>query len=169
MRLEDEKFLETIKATPLVSIDLVIANAKGGMLVGKRLNEPARNFWFVPGGRIRKGETIAGAFQRISQAELNTRRALKDARLIGAFDHIYDTNFAEVDHISTHYVVLAYALRLDIDLKALPKTQHSEWKWASQANLSDIHPNTSAYFQFVPMVHGNLGCEGPQLITSERC
>src|SRR5687767_7562775 len=45
MRLDDDKFLKIIEATPLVSIDLIIRNAQGQVLLGKRLNRPAQGFW----------------------------------------------------------------------------------------------------------------------------
>ena len=49
MYLKKEEFLETIKNTPLVAIDLIIENDSGEILLGKRNNNPAKNFWFVPG------------------------------------------------------------------------------------------------------------------------
>ena len=126
MKLESSRFLEIVKSTPLVSIDLVILSASKSMLVGRRVNEPAKDTWFVPGGRIRKDETIKRAFCRICKDELNQEIGIQDSRLIGAFDHKYDTNFAGVKNISTQYIVLAYGLFRDIDLNTLPRTQHSE-------------------------------------------
>jgi colanic acid biosynthesis protein WcaH len=37
--------------------------------MGWRENEPAKRTWFVPGGRIRKDEKIADAFERIIRTE----------------------------------------------------------------------------------------------------
>ena len=62
MFLTDDKFLDVIKATPLVAIDLIIKNSSGFVLLGKRFNRPARGFWFVPGGRIRKDETLENQY-----------------------------------------------------------------------------------------------------------
>ena len=56
--------IEVIKHTPLVSIDLIVRNGKDQILVGLRTNEPAKGFWFVPGGRILKNERITEAFKR---------------------------------------------------------------------------------------------------------
>ncbi|MHC5075082.1 MAG: GDP-mannose mannosyl hydrolase, partial [Planctomycetota bacterium] len=52
MEIKDDEFINVIKLTPLVSIDLLIKNADGKYLLGLRENEPAGNYWFVPGGRI---------------------------------------------------------------------------------------------------------------------
>src|SRR5260221_11714328 len=110
MRLNDEDFLRVISSTPLVSIDLIIENEKQEILLGKRLNRPAKDFWFVPGGRIRKNELIASAVERVSREELGI--AVARTGLFGAYDHLYDDNFSGRPGVSTHYVVLAYCCQL---------------------------------------------------------
>jgi len=106
--ISNKRFLKIIDSTPLVSIDLILGNQQGKTLLGKRTNRPAQGYWFVPGGCIRKNEKLADAIKRISLAELGTEITLGEAQLLGAYDHIYDDNFADVDGINTHYVVLAY-------------------------------------------------------------
>ena len=48
MHLDDKTFLRVIEATPLVSIDLLVRNERGQVLLGKRANRPAQGLWFVP-------------------------------------------------------------------------------------------------------------------------
>jgi colanic acid biosynthesis protein WcaH len=59
--LDKELFSTVIESTPLISIDLVVKNNLGQTLLGQRLNKPAKGFWFVPGGRILKDESLATA------------------------------------------------------------------------------------------------------------
>ena len=106
--IDDQKLLQVIDSTPLVSIDLILQNSMGEVLLGKRTNRPALNSWFVPGGRIRKNERIAEAFKRISLKELGCELSLENAELLGGFDHIYEDNYLNQKGINTHYVVLAY-------------------------------------------------------------
>jgi hypothetical protein len=40
-----------VENVPLVSVDLVVEH-DGGVLLGKRENEPAQGEWFVPGGTV---------------------------------------------------------------------------------------------------------------------
>ncbi len=47
-------FKTVINSTPLISVDLVIKNNEGQILLGKRTNRPAKGFWFVPGGWVLK-------------------------------------------------------------------------------------------------------------------
>ena len=147
--LSDEKFLEIIEATPLVSIDLIVENSDGEILLGKRLNRPAKNYWFVTGGRIRKNERITDAFSRISTTEFGYEFTIDNAELLGAYNHIYDDNAFNRKGINTHYVVLAYKVKYTNDSTLLMDKQHSEIRWwgiNELLNADDVHPNTKAYF-----------------------
>lgn len=70
MKLSQADFGFIVRHMPLVSIDLFVRNPDDAILLGLRRNEPAKDTWFVPGGVIRKGETRAQAFERISHMEL---------------------------------------------------------------------------------------------------
>ncbi|WP_324295571.1 NUDIX domain-containing protein [Rheinheimera sp. UJ51] len=63
MFLDNSTFSTVLASTPLVSIDLLIENTKGEILLGERKNRPAQGFWFVPSGRILKNESLAAAFK----------------------------------------------------------------------------------------------------------
>jgi colanic acid biosynthesis protein WcaH len=143
------EFIDIINATPLVSVDLIIQNPKQQILLGKRLNRPAMGFWFVPGGRIRKNETLDKAISRISHTELGITLSRQDSHLLGAYDHIYTDNYFDKDGINTHYIALGYAFTLDEIPKIQTDDQHSDINWFSVEQLlkhPDIHPNTKAYF-----------------------
>ena len=75
-----------------------------------RNNEPAKGFWFVPGGRILKNERVSEAFERIMKEELGLDVSYQDAELVGVFDHMYDTNFANKQGFGTHYVVITHKI-----------------------------------------------------------
>ena len=147
--LQEQTFLDVIKHTPLVSIDLIFEDRSGKVLLGKRVNRPAQGYWFVPGGRIRKNEKIANAFRRIVLAELGVMATLADADLLGAFDHIYDDNCFGADGVNTHYVVLAYRVPWQDDWTITKDSQHTQMRWWSLASLSvaeEVHENTRLYF-----------------------
>ena len=63
--LSTDEFTFVVRNAPLVSFDIVIKDPDGNVLVGMRTNEPAKGKYFVPGGIIRKNETLADAFARI--------------------------------------------------------------------------------------------------------
>lgn len=128
MFLDSEAFRQVVASTPLVSIDLVVRNTKGELLLGKRLNRPAQGYWFVPGGRVLKDESLDAAFQRLAEVELGCQLQRKSARLLGVYEHFYDDSVFG-DDPSTHYVALAYCVCTDLDLGQLPTPQHGEYRW----------------------------------------
>ncbi|MFC4656781.1 GDP-mannose mannosyl hydrolase [Rheinheimera marina] len=147
MFLEKELFQQVVAATPLVSVDLIVRNSSGLVLLGKRLNRPAQGYWFVPGGRICKGEALADAFKRLTLAELGQELDYTQARLIGAFDHFYDDSvFGSTP--STHYVALGHEVLLE-QVADLPLEQHNAYQWMSVEELlsrPDVHRHTKLYF-----------------------
>src|SRR5262249_19183063 len=100
-----------IRLAPLISIDLIIRNARDEVLLGLRRNEPAKGGYFVPGGMILKNERLAEAFARLLKTETDHAASLDDARLIGVFEHFYDNNRSGNCGYGTHYVVLGYEFR----------------------------------------------------------
>ena len=147
--IDDEKFLEIIDSTPLVSIDLILEDNEGRVLLGKRVNRPAQGSWFVPGGIIHKSERFADAIQRVSLTELGSTILIDDTQFLGVFEHIYSDNCFCKEGVSTHYVVLAYKVNTKKDLEIIPDSQHSDIKWWSIPDLlndPDVHKNTKIYF-----------------------
>jgi len=147
--LPREQFLEVVARAPLVSIDLVVRDGTGHVLLGLRRNAPARGFWFVPGGVIRKNETFDAAYRRITRNELGLELPRAESRLLGAYEHFYAENADDRPGFGTHYVVLAHALTVE-RLPALPPEQHSVYRWLSPAEIletADVHDNTKAYFR----------------------
>ena len=150
MRLNDKTLLEIVNSIPLVSIDLVMRNTAGEVLLGKRVNRPAKGNWFVPGGRIRKNELILDSINRISEAELGISLTSGPPRFLGVFEHIYDDNFLGEAGVNTHYVVLAYECQIEDDARLELDSQHSETKWWSVNELlnnPDVHKYVKAYFR----------------------
>ena len=147
--MNQDEFLNVIDKAPLVSIDILLKDADGKVLLGYRNNRPAQGFWFVPGGRIRKNETLEQAMLRISLAELGFEISIANTHLIGAFDHIYDDNFKGASGVNTHYVALGHEFNLPADQSITIDSQHEQVKWWSIKDLlnSDaVHNNTKAYF-----------------------
>ncbi|WNC71173.1 GDP-mannose mannosyl hydrolase [Thalassotalea psychrophila] len=153
MFLEKETFKTVIASTPLISIDLVIRNSQGQYLLGYRNNKPAQGYWFVPGGRILKDERKDDAFTRLVLNELGVHLSIENAKFHGVYEHFYDDCvFSDdkvfCDEVSTHYIVLAYEVVLDIALDDLPDAQHSQYKWVDADEMlaaSDVHVHSKWY------------------------
>lgn len=150
MFLSKDSFSSLIASAPLVSIDVVVLNEQGQALLGSRLNKPAKGYWFVPGGRIQKGETLEAAFERLTLNELGKCYSLTQAQLQGPYTHIYDDHVFG-DEFGTHYVAIAYRLIVkETDLSLPIKEQHGAYQWFEQHTLleaCDVHLHTKWYFQ----------------------
>lgn len=152
-KLPFNAYKQVVKNTPLVSIDLIIEDAEGKFLLGYRLNNPAKNTWFVPGGVIRKNEHFKDAFKRTTLDELGIEITLNNASYIGLYEHIYDANFADDPNFNTHYIVNAFHVKLHQKNIELPKAQHSQYWWATKEELlthKQVHQNTKNYFNDYP-------------------
>ncbi|UGA57352.1 GDP-mannose mannosyl hydrolase [Vibrio sp. VB16] len=147
--LELKTFKTVVASTPLISMDLIVQNDIGQILLGFRRNRPAQGFWFVPGGRILKDERFEAAFSRLSETELGERYALSQANFLGPYEHLYKDNFSD-EGFSTHYVVLGYKIVWNGKLSDLPTEQHCDYLWWDAEDLlssTEVHDNTKAYFQ----------------------
>jgi colanic acid biosynthesis protein WcaH len=160
-RLDDLTFKTVIDCTPLISIDLVVRDGEGRVLLGQRLNRPAQGFWFVPGGRILKGESLADAFRRLTLVELGIEFDIADARYLGLYEHFYDdsiyTDESKGVEISTHYVVNGFEVVLpsadtvsaNILPAYLPEEQHGAYYWFTKEKLmasDEVHVHSKWYF-----------------------
>ncbi len=147
MFLDTSEFSQIIKNTPLISIDLIVKNNQNEVLLGKRSNNPAKGFWFTPGGRIYKDESIEDAFRRISKDELGTKFNISDAKFLGVFQHFYDDNVFN-NKFSTHYIVLAFEIETSKKL-GLDRIQHLGQKWFKKDTLNSsdlVHKYVKDYF-----------------------
>jgi GDP-mannose mannosyl hydrolase len=147
--LNKDEFAQVVRNAPLVAIDVIIRNPDHCVLVGLRTNAPAKGKWFVPGGVVRKYERLAEAFARIVKAEIGFEASIENARFLGVYEHLYDSNFLEAEEFGTHYVVLAYELNLDRQPPIVSDGQHSDFRWMTPAQLTsspEVHHNTRTYF-----------------------
>ncbi|WP_082224230.1 NUDIX domain-containing protein [Halorubrum sp. T3] len=104
--ISEEDWNTIVANSPIVSVDLLV-RYKDGLLFGKRTNKPAKGYWFLPGGRVQKGETRCEAVDRIAKEELGLSVEIVES--LGAFEHIYETS--DVDSVATkHYLANGYVV-----------------------------------------------------------
>jgi colanic acid biosynthesis protein WcaH len=140
-------FKQVVEHAPLFAIDFVVVNERNQILVGRRKNAPAKNYWFVPGGRVYKNESLEDAFVRISNAELGLKIARDQAWLLGLYDHFYNDSFFSTN-VSTHYINATHAIRNNSGDLNLSKEQHKSYRWLSIEDLIDdktVHKFSKIY------------------------
>lgn len=148
--LSDNDFRTIVQLTNLFAIDLIVENTAGEILVGLRTNPPAKGYWFVPGGRVRKNELLINALHRIMYEE--TALSADDIgviRLHGLYEHLYnDDSFGDTVG-GTHYIVAACNVALRDAATIHPDFQHKQIKFMPiKEIISDptVHEYVKYYF-----------------------
>ena len=139
-----------VRLGPVASIDLIIRDARSKVLLGLRNNEPAKGYFFVPGARVWKGERLREAFERILKNEVNYVGSFDQARLLGVFEHFYETNRFDQHGYGTHYIATAYEFRAGDTSTIVADSQHREYSWWDESDIlrsDQVHENTKAYFR----------------------
>jgi len=154
MSLSLNDFKNLCKISHLTAIDLIIYY-NNSVLCGLRKNAPAKNTYFVPGGRIQKMELMNDAIQRIAIFELGITLDVNRINKLGTYEHIYVDSFVD-DNISTHYIVFPISYTLTdfeystiIECIKVFNIQHLCTIWQNIDTIldnPDIHQYTKYYF-----------------------
>lgn len=142
-------FKLAIEHLPLFAMDMLVVNKRHEILLGKRVNPPAKGYWFVPGGRVFKNEQLADAFKRIAKSELGFELSYNKAKLLGLYDHFYPDSVIS-ESISTHYINATHVIEVDVLLLDLPCAQHTEYRWITVNELetdSSVHQYSKVFVQ----------------------
>lgn len=103
-----DEWATIVESVPVPSVDLIVST-DDGIVLAKRENNPAKGEWFVPGGRIKKGERLTDAVQRVADEELGVDVTICER--LGAYDHLYDVS--DVPDTSKHYVAHGFVVTPD--------------------------------------------------------
>ena len=79
--IPEKLYQKIVNVIPVCCVDLVIKKNNQFLLV-KRLEDPARNKWWFPGGRVLFNESLKNAVKRKLREELNIRK-LKEIKFLG--------------------------------------------------------------------------------------
>jgi colanic acid biosynthesis protein WcaH len=127
-------YREFITRLPIACVDVAIVH-RGAVLLVKRKDDPARGQWWVPGGRVRKGEKLR---------ETAARKAREEAGLechVGPIVHTAETIFPDgpggIPVHSINACFFLYPTRSD----ARPRLDrhHAGAKWV-RTIADDLHP-----------------------------
>jgi colanic acid biosynthesis protein WcaH len=140
--IPEDVWADVVRYAPVPSVDLVV-RCPGGVLLARRQNDPAKGEWFVPGGRIQKGERLTEAVGRVAREELGVDVSIEAE--LGAYDHLYstaDTPTAGGKHYVAHgFVVRPETTEFELD------DQHDEVKVFPLDDLPNLHEYVRMYLR----------------------
>ena len=124
--IEEDLFNKIRMVIPIPCVDLLVVCDKK-LLLMLRNNEPGRDEWFSPGGRVLKGESLDEAVERVLAKE--TGLVAKDIQQMGTMTHLWPS----VQTITTFY-------RVDVDnLDVTMNDEHRAYNWISGVD-DELHP-----------------------------
>ncbi len=134
-KIPESLYKEILKNIPICCVDLVIQSEKGVLLVYRK-NEPAKNTWWLPGGRIIKNEKMEDAVLRKAFEETGLKVQIKNK--IGVYETLFDKNPFNDPSFGAHSVNICFlveALNQEVKLD----NQSSEFRWINEIenNLPD--------------------------------
>ncbi|MGI6524641.1 MAG: NUDIX domain-containing protein [Bdellovibrionota bacterium] len=131
--IPDDLYQKILENVPIACVDIAIV-ANGAVLLVQRKDAPARGEWWVPGGRVLKGEMLRETALRKAKEEVGIQCH------IGPIVHTAETIFPDGPYgVAVHSVNTCFLLypHANETLPALDD-HHSDFKWVSTVP-SDLH------------------------------
>ena len=122
---------------PINCVDVVLKTTDRGFLMIKRKEEPAKDQWWLPGGRVLRNESLVSAAKRKVLEETNLRIKSLD-KIVNGYELLFRGD--PFDHGGgTHSICTCYSAEVK-DLSSLKMDEcHSESKVFSHY-ISEWHP-----------------------------
>ena len=134
-KLIEKKLYEKIcNSIPIVCIDIIL-QIKNKYLLVKRNNPPLKNYWWVPGGRVKIGENLKDAASRNLKDETGLK--IKKFQFFGILDLKFKENtFGKGLY---HTVSIVFKKKIKNISKLKLDSQSSKWKLASELPKKITH------------------------------
>ncbi len=127
MLIPEEEYQRIINILPILCVDAVIINEKGEYLLVKRNNDPLKDEYWVPGGRVMHMETVENAMNRILNKEIGG--GADELLFFGIYQDVFSNNsFQEEANYHTLSVVFMVKLKGKDNIKL--DSQSSTYKWS---------------------------------------
>lgn len=128
MKLPFEDYRKVLGSVPIVCIDCVVLNERREILLVKRKNDPLKGEFWLPGGRLHKGERLVDAVHRKMREEVGVDVDVLEN--LGFAEEFFERS-AEDASGGVHSISIVYLVKpksYDIVLDH----QSSEWGWFRQ-------------------------------------
>lgn len=105
--IPQEKYDEILRLVPIVCVDVAIYYSSGILLI-KRRDEPCAGQWWLPGGRLRRGERLEDCAIRKAKEEtgLDCEFGWMEYYASTVFETVHSVNFVYSLYASNDKVIL---------------------------------------------------------------
>ena len=141
--IDEDDWRTILRSVPIVSVDLIVKH-DGGVVLGRRTNNPGKGEWFVPGSRVRKGERLEAAVHRVAADELGVEVEIE--RQLGVDEHFWDASeFPDIE--SKHHVPVAYVVSVESETFDLDDQHDAIRVFEPPFDEIDLHPFVERYLR----------------------
>jgi colanic acid biosynthesis protein WcaH len=124
--IPSQLYNQIMKLMPIVSVEAVI-EIEGTLLFLRRNNKPAKDQWWFPGGRIKKGESLEAALRREIVEE--TGLEITQHKLVNVYSRVFPER---------HDVTIVYLCNCK-EGKIKLNNEHSEYALFKDT-FTNLHP-----------------------------
>jgi len=137
MNIDNDLYDQILRVMPIPSVDLIVVDDAGRVLLAKRTNEPGKGYWWFPGGRVHFLETRLEASRRKLKEEcgLEAEQIVE----IGTYDVIVERS----DHTEKlHGITTLFYAMVGMQVNYILDSQNSEadWRLPHEWLRLDLHP-----------------------------
>ena len=118
-----EEYKDIVSKMPILTVDAIVVH-EGKYLLLKRNFEPLKGIYWLPGGRVLRGELLQEAVIRKMREELGVDVSI--ISLAGFHDYIYKENEFDLDFVHTVSAVF-YVSPLSTDVKLDIQSEDYIW------------------------------------------
>jgi colanic acid biosynthesis protein WcaH len=139
--IPDDLFAEFTARMPECCVEVVLQH-EGGVLLARRTNEPVKDEWFWPGGRLYKGEALTGAAERIAHEELGLEVEVHEH--LGVYSHFWERSAVQ-GRKSRHTVNIPFRVTpMTEDFEITLDDQHDDYRFITNVE-PDLHEYVRQY------------------------
>lgn len=106
--IEEELYSKFVELMPITCVDVLIHDDDGHILLVKRNQDPAKDEWWIVGGRLLKEETMLEAAVRKAKEEVMLDVEVE--KFIGVYDKFFNTS---IQGHPTHTVCIVFLARAE--------------------------------------------------------
>jgi ADP-ribose pyrophosphatase YjhB (NUDIX family) len=106
---------------PRLTVEIILRNQQGKLLLAKRAIEPCKGQWHLPGGTVRFGEPLTQAVNRIASQEIGI--TVSASNMTGIIEYPSHYLHGLDDPVGIAYEITDYTGTMTMD------TQSSDYGW----------------------------------------
>jgi len=139
-----EEYKKILELMPIPCVDLIIIHNKKILLV-KRKDEPGKDWWWIPGGRIFKNETLEQA--AIRKAKEETGLDIRVEKKLTSYEFFYSkSTFGELKSGGHTISVVFLCKPINPNQEIILDNTSKDFKWIDEIE-EDFHPILKSFLK----------------------